>query len=347
MSLRTSARVAVAAACLLTPALVTGPLQAQGASVESATPEQKKAAQKAFEKGMAAQKKKQPEEALAAFRDSYNHVASPNSHLMVARALAELDRLEEAYSEYESTIAEAKAAAQTDKKYEQTQQAAEKELGDVRAKLALLTVQVSGAGEGARVSVRGRELPASDWGKPIAVRPGSVTVELTTASGQKVTEEVTAEAGGSPSVTLSPAAPAPAPARAEASAEASLDTGGGGPSMRTWAYVAGGVGIAGLATFGVFGALNNSKYGKLEDECSGGVCSKDLEEDADTGRTYQTIANVGLVVGIVGIGAGTALYFLSGKEEKTADRQRTRRAASQPRWDVNVGPRWVSVSGQF
>jgi hypothetical protein len=349
MILRTSARVALLGAVLLAPAWSVSVAAAQGAAVDTANEEQKRTAQRNFENGMKAQKKGQHEAAYTAFKASYEAVASPNSHLMLARALVELGRLEEAYVEYESTLEEAQSAAASDKKYEQTAQASKTELADVRSKLALLTVQVTGAGDGDRLTVRGREIPRSQWGKPIPVMPGSVRVELTTASGQEAVEEVNAEAGGSPSVTLAPPAAGSSSVSsegggAEGSAEAELDT--GSTSMRTWAYVAGGVGVAGLITFGVFGALNNSKHGKLEDECPGGVCPKELEDDADTGRTYQTIANVGLGVGIVGIAAGTVLFLLSGSEEKTARRSSTQ-AASAPRLNLHVGPRAVSVQGSF
>jgi hypothetical protein len=346
MSLRTSARAVLISACLLGAALAAPSVRAQGASIESATPEQKKAAQDGFKKGASAQKKGQHEEALAAFKESYQAVASPNTHLMMARSLVELNRLEEAYVEYEKTLAEAKAAAGTDKKYQQTADQAEKELADVRGKIALLTIEVSGAGEGDRVTVRGRELDKNDWGKPIPVMPGSVRVELVTAAGKETVQEVNAEAGGSQSVTLAPpTAAAPPPPETEGHAEAKLDT-SGGTSLRTWAYVAGGVGIAGLATFGVFGVMNNSKHSDLEEQCNNGVCPKSAEEDADTGRTYQTIANVGLVVGVVGLATGTVLFLMSGnKEEKAA--QRTTRRAQAARWNVDVGPRWVGVRGSF
>ena len=344
MSLRTPAR-AVFVSAFFFATLPAPDALAQGASIEEATAAQKKTAQDSFKKGAAAQKKGQHEEALAAFEASYAAVASPNSHMMMARSLVELGRLEQAYVEYEKTLVEARAAADEDKKYEQTAAQVEKELADVRAKIALLTVEVSGAGEGDRVMVRGKELEQSQWGKPIPVMPGTISVELVSASGKQTAEQVEAEAGGSPSVTLAPASgAAPAPAASEARAEATLDT-SGGTDLRTWAYVAGGVGVAGLLTFGVFGVMNNSKHSDLEERCENGVCPKDAEEDADTGRTYQTVANVGLVVGIVGLATGTVLYLMSGKEEKAA--KRSTRRPQNARLDVDVGPRWLGVRGSF
>lgn len=323
--------------------------QAQGAPPESATAEQKKTAQKAFEQGLKAAKAKKHDDALAAFKESYGAVASPNSHLMVARELVELGRLEEAWAEYEATIAEADAAAQKDPKYADTAAGAKNEQKDLRGKLGFLKLDVGSPGPGSRVTVKGKEIPQADWGKPIAVAPGPVRVELVATDGKEIVQEVNATAGTETPVSLAPAAAAPAAAPAGGSGDASgkleASTSGGGPSMRTWAYIAGGVGVAGLATFGIFGAMNNAKHSKLEDECKNGTCPSNLQEERDAGKRYQTIANVGLVVGVVGLGTGTVLYLMSNKKtEKTAVLPKKR----GPRVDsVGVGYQSVLVTGSF
>lgn len=339
---------------MLTSALALGSVTssqwaaAQGASPESASADQKATAQKAFEKGMKAAKAKKHDEALAAFKESYGAVASPNSHLMVARELVELGRLEEAWVEYEKTVAEAEAAAQKDPKYADTVTGAKNEQNDLKGKLGFLKLNVTGAGAGARVTVRGKEVPEVDWVKPVPVMPGSVRVELVTSDGKENVQEVNATAGGETPVTLAPPAKGATDTGAgsgQASAKLEASTSGGGPGLRTWAYVAGGVGIAGLATFGIFGAMNNAKHSKLDDACKDGVCPSNLEEERDAGKRYQTIANIGLVVGVVGLGTGTVLYLMSGKKtEKTAVMPKRR----GPRVDsVNVGYQSVLVTGSF
>lgn len=308
---------------------------AQGASLETATDAQKEAAQKAFLEGAKAQEKGDHDKALAGFQASYAAVASPNSHLMIARELVALGRYAEAYAEYEKTAAEAEAAAKLDKKYEQTAEAAKKEGEEQRSKIALLSV--TGAKAGTPLKVRGREIPESEWSKPIPVMPGMVQVEQ-----GGVTKEVDAQAGGSPSVDFAPAAAATGPGGEGTGESGGFKTDSSKWDTRTWAYVAGGVGAAGLVTFGVFGLLNNSKHSKLEDECQNGVCPKSLESEADTGRTYQTVANVGLVVGVVGLGAGTALYLMSGD---SSEKPTAKKPSALPR--VDVGYRSVTVSGSF
>mgnify|MGYP002030519275 CR=1 FL=1 len=59
------------------------------------------------------------EKALEQFRRSYSVVASPNSQLMVARALALLNRKAEAYQVAERVIEQARAEAVHAPKYEQ------------------------------------------------------------------------------------------------------------------------------------------------------------------------------------------------------------------------------------
>jgi hypothetical protein len=56
----------------------------------------------------------------------------------------------------------------------------------------------------------------------------------------------------------------------------------------------------------------------------------------DTGRTYQTVANIGLGVGIAGLAAGTTLFFLSRGESK-----------DDAKVAVGVGFGTASVRGRF
>lgn len=328
---RTRTRTALAALALLVAASTAA---AAGAPVASATSAQKKDAQTHFEAGTKAHDAGDKDKALAEFQASYDAVASPNSHLLVARTLAELGRLAEAYTAYDQTADEARVAAQTEDKYKQTADAATSERDALRPKIALLQISVTGAAAGDTLDVNGRPIDAASWSKPVPVMPGKVEVVLHKKSGANVTQSVDATAGGNPTLTMSAAPPAPAPAHAEGAVTTE------GISKRTLAYVAGGVGVAGFATFAIFGAMNNAKYSDLQSACTNNSCPASKKSEADTGRTYQTIANVGLVVGVVGIGSGVALYLLDRKENK--EKQSARRSPQ-----VFVGPRSVIVTGSF
>ena len=60
--------------------------------------------------------------------------------------------------------------------------------------------------------------------------------------------------------------------------------------LRPFAFVAAGVGVAGLATFAVAGIMSNSTYSNLETTCKG-PCPPELAGDVSKGKTQQTIAN--------------------------------------------------------
>ena len=103
-------------------------------------------------------------------------------------------------------------------------------------------------------------------------------------------------------------APVAAGENAAATASASPDDGSG---LRTAGYVAGGVGIVGLALFAIAGLGAKSAYDKLEADCGRTPCTDEAHRsDIEGGRMMQTAANIGLATGLVGLGAGATLLVL-------------------------------------
>ena len=107
----------------------------------------------------------------------------------------------------------------------------------------------------------------------------------------------------------------------------------------TVGYAAGGVGVAGLLTFTLFGILDNKKFNDVESGCTGLVCPSALADDAERGRSYQALANVGLGVGLAGIGTGAILLLTAPREQNTS--------ARRSRTQLLVGPGTVNVKGAF
>jgi tetratricopeptide (TPR) repeat protein len=306
------------------------------AALVEPTAAQKQEARDELRRGNEHYSKERYEEALAAFRKSYAAVPSPNSRLMIGRSLLRLGRSDLAHEELSATMAE---ATERGSKYADARDAAQKELETLASQLAFLAVVVTDAPPGSLVSVGDRDIPVEQLPEQLPVLPGEITV-VASGGGHTASETVTAAAGQSSTLTLSlapPSEPEPEPVAPPAPAPAvELDT--ASTPLRTWAYVAGGLGVAGLATFGVFGLLNQNKFGELEDACPGNTCPADRQGDIDTGRTYQTIANVGLIVGAVGIATGVTLFVLStGSTEQ----------ASGPSVRVAAGPGSVLMKGAF
>jgi hypothetical protein len=330
-------------------ALLLGSLgaAAAGAPVDRASREQLSAAQKTFAVADDLYDAKRFGEALTAYRASYDIVASPNSRLMIARCLRELGRIEEAYRELEGTVADAAQFAAKDAKYQQTGRAAQAELDALSARVSLLSLRVTNAPPGTTLSVAGRAVEIDALDRPLVLQPGNVVIVASPPEREEIRRELALQAGqsGTLDLDLAPGAPAtgprveqspsaPPPTSEQRSAAVDSET----TPLRTWAWVAGGVGVAGLATFGIFGALNNSKFDELESECKDGHCPPDRGGDIDTGETYQTVANVGLAVGIVGVATGAVLFVLSSGDE--------RRAGGRDTY-LSVGPGRVQVGGRF
>jgi hypothetical protein len=308
---------------------------AWGGDVQSAEKEQRAGAQKTFEAGSKLYDTKHYGEALAAFRASYQIVASPNSRLMIARCLRDLGKNAEAYREYDAVAAE---AARGGERYKSSAEAATEERDELKAKLAFLTVHVADAPAGTSVKVGETAVAAADLGVALPFEPGQMVVTAAN-EGASARADVTLTAGAASDVELRLAKPESAPPPAVVVAPAPVPVAPPAPStspLRTWSYVAGGVGIAGFATFAIFGAMTSSKYSSLQSACPGGRCPAGKQGDVDSGKTDQTVANVGLGVGIVGLVAGGTLFFLS-----------TRHHDDVGTVQIGVGPRSATLSGRF
>jgi hypothetical protein len=278
--------------------------------VDSATPEQKKQAQTIFADAMKDFDASRFDVATTKFRQSYDVVASPNSRLMIARTLEQQGKLAEAYDEYDKAVSETEAASQKDKHYADSAKAAHAEMDQLRERIALVHVNIAGAPppEGATLTVGGRKVEREAWSKPIAADPGKTKVTLTLPDGTSRDSEAEGVAGKEVTVALAERTPdthpqAPPPADAEA-AEA------GRKKRRIGAYVAGGVGVAGIATFTVLAVINEAPNPRA----------------------------AALVIGILGVGMGAVLYLTSQPQSARP---------SSPRSALVVGPSSVGFVHQF
>ena len=87
-----------------------------------------------------------------------------------------------------------------------------------------------------------------------------------------------------------------------------------GPSgRRIGAFVAGGVGVAGLILGGVMGALTLGKKGVIDARCNvGGIaahCRPDGYAAAESAKTLGLVSTIGFGVGIAGVGMAAVLLL--------------------------------------
>src|SRR5690606_17888793 len=136
-----------------------------------------------------------------------------------------------------------------------------------------------------------------------------IEVVLASPKGE-IRESGTAAIGEQLELTLVPKAAPPPKKAAPATAPPDTATSGyDGPDRRILALAAGGVGVLGMVNFGLFGRLANGQCERLAIRCDGSTCDPDLEEEADTGRTYQTVANVSVGIGAAFLAAGAGLFL--------------------------------------
>jgi hypothetical protein len=79
---------------------------------------------------------------------------------------------------------------------------------------------------------------------------------------------------------------------------------------RTWAYVALGVGAAGVVAGSTFGVLAWREASRLDSDCTAGVCPSSSQNSIDGARRWATLSTASWIVGGIGLAGGALLYFM-------------------------------------
>jgi hypothetical protein len=317
---------------------------ADGVLPTSATAQQRDQAQTRFAHAKELFGKQKFDEALAEFRASSDVVASPNTRLEIARTLRAMAKYVTAFVELRRTQAEAKALSAQDSRYQRAYDAATAERAELEPLLGFVALTVQNSTDETRVTLEGDELRRADWAEPVPVYGGKAEIDVETPGHAPVKKSVSVAAGTKTSLTIdaqsgTPDAPAesvPAPPPPEPPPTPPPPPPSSNSALRVGAYVAGGVGLAGIAMFAIGGVMARSTYNDLSNTCGNGPCSPDKAGEISSGKTQQTVANVGLALGVLGVAGGVTLFVLS--IPKTSS---TSTAA------VVVSPTWVGVRGSL
>ena len=311
------------AGCAASAALLMGaPAMASGVAPGEASSTQTAEAMGHFMAGKQAIEQKSWERAARELRASLEVVNSPNARLVLARALRDSGNLAEAWTEYGHTIDDAAKLSAKEERYAKTAEAATGERAELEPKVALLAVTLAHVPTEATLKAAGRAVPVDQWSGPIVVPAGAVDVVLTDASGKELARQTVSAAVGKRTAVTLDAQPAPLPPP-RAPKEPAVNDNHDEPTieplpeasntskLRPSAYVAGGVGVVGLALFAGFGLKDNATFSDLQTACPHNTCPPGKQGEVDSGRTQQTVANVSLVVGAVGVATGVTLFVLS------------------------------------
>jgi hypothetical protein len=235
-------------------------------------------------------------------------VPSPNAGLLIARCLVVAGKRTHAVARFAEVEREALERVHSgEARYADTAAAAAREGAEVRAQLGTVRVRI-GPRSKAQTTSPGKEelrveidhVPAaiSADGDAVAMHdPGTATVAFVDG-GARRERVVQVNRSQESLVVYEPDEP---PRRSPS------------PSPRappSWTvYAAGALTVVGAASFVGFGVASEVTYGRLDSSC-GGHCGPDRRGEADRGRAYQTLANVGLAVALVG-GALTVVSLLA------------------------------------
>jgi hypothetical protein len=261
---------------------------------------------------------------------------SPNAQLYVGYCQLELGHDREAHHAFSRSVKLSLDLGGA--KYVATQEAAQAELAKLNLRLASLTISFVELPAEFTVKLDGEILDPSLLGSSLVVDPGLHHVEAESTGSKSIARDVPVEAGGFKAIALvfeKLIEQDVAQSRTERSV--STQRTDSGSRLTTLGLVAAGLGVVGLGTFVVSGIQAKSTYNKLQTECPGGCSDAAHRNDANSGRTYQTVANVGLALGIAGTLTGATLVYLGITSER----------AAKASVDVSAGLVKISYVGSF
>jgi hypothetical protein len=277
--------------CLASALCVTGVARAQ----ETRDPA---AAEALFRQGRAASEKQDFKTACAKFRESNRLDPAVGTVFNIADCEEKLGRLATSWTLFQEVVQRLPPA-------DNRRAIAEQRAAKLEPRVPKLSIHLQAA-ERSEITVRrdGVSLGSASLDTALPVDPGEHVV-IVEAPGTHAAEfrarvsegesAVLAVTPGTPLGATEPSAP-PAPAVTTQ------------PPNRTPAYVVGAVGIAGLVTGAVAGVLVLDKKSTVNSECVGKQCSQAGVDAANAGKTLGVITTVGLITGVVGLGAASYLF---------------------------------------
>lgn len=279
--------------------------------------EKEKEAQKLFVEGRSALERGEHEIACVKFRGSLALFPVANTRANVAQCEEREGHLVEALKAWKDLLPElpdgdARRAAALEK------------VAALEVKIPQLRITLSAATpENARVLVDGAVVERAKLASPLLLLRGTHTIVLEIPGQKDESLSVTLSDGERAEKKMGPTPPAAPPTQ-------SVSTGPIVPppppsnTLRTAAFVSGGVGIAAAIAAGVTGGMIVGADGDIQKECAqtspGGnkLCTdKGLQLIRD-GEPVRIVNGVMWGVGLAGLGAGVILFLVSGKSKPQA-----------------------------
>lgn len=275
------------------------------------------------------------QEAASMMQDG--HVAEACSKYQASQeldpALGTLLRLADCYDRVGKSASawalfvEAQAVAQRANQPERAEIATTRS-GELKERLSMLTLKLDDGEvpEGLSIRVNRAEIPQPSWGTALPFDPGQVTIKVSAPGYQEWSTQVVVPVGpDQTTVTIPPLKAVPrAPTKASAptgAAAATMKEPEGSSTATTLGYVAGGVGLAGLAAAGVLGYRAYSLNQDSLDLCAQddpNACTTEGKELRDRAAGYGAISTIVGGVGGALLVTGVVLVLTAPSESEAA-----------------------------
>jgi hypothetical protein len=246
---------------------------------------------------------------------------------------------------------------------------AQKVLDGAKPRIAGLTIKLA-AVQDMSVKVDGTLVAGAMIDAEIPIDPGEHAIEVTAPGfiksasrlsvGEGEKRTVTLTLARDPNAALAPPAAADgkpsneaanAPANEVAQQPALASNPPPAPERtpnRTAAYVALGIGAAGVVTGGVLGILTIKQHSDLKNQCPNGTCPIDKQNDLDSAKRLGNLSTIAFGVGGAGLVLGTVLFFTSSptnSDHAAGAPERRFAGVAHPRLAVGLGR--VEFGGDF
>jgi len=241
------------------------------------------------------------QEAHERLSEAYALFPAPTVAVLDARALEKLDKLIAAQARY-GQAAEFPIKPDTSKPFQRAVREAKHERQRLAAEIPTLVLDVRHAGPSHHLSINGQPLPEQQWGERRQVDPGTYTIVVQRADAVELRESVTLERGAAAHVVLTLRRTESAPAAPDTKVANSAPP----PSPVAWASL--GVGLVGMTTGLVAGAMMLDAKSDLDDSCTS-ACPTSSQDALSRFRTARTVSIVGYSAGAVGLGLGLWLLM--------------------------------------
>ncbi|WP_437998657.1 hypothetical protein WMF26_00295 [Sorangium sp. So ce185] len=287
------------------------------------------AAEALFDRGLADMKAGRYETGCKALAESERLDPQPGTLFTLASCEARWGRVATAAARFKDYMALFDRMTRAEKARQgRRPQVAAQEIDALSRRVPRLALSLPpGAPAGTVVRRDGHELGDASLGVALPVDPGEHRIAIEMPGGAVQEQRITIAEGESKALVLDIKKGAPPPTSGAPEAPA---------GRRTAAYVAGGVGVAGLALGGIVGALVLGKKGVIDRHCGSAIQASDPKACDATGldaangaNAMAVVSTLGFGVGLAGLGAAAVLLWTEPTPAGAA-------TGARPRW-VSAG----------